>query len=196
MTSMTRSWIRSSAASHEIGSNAPEPFDPRRRMGRASRPVPCTKSTVWRATLLQMTPAVNGNPSEPRTLTMRSVSTVTVRLQVSGQSRVQTLARSWRVMGVPKTFQVCGCDGGRSQDSLYRVQLSRNSRRCRQGCGQESRRGRVGTPPCELGRDLPLRCRRHRAARSNGPEQVYPQAGLVDQVTMATFMTEADFARA
>ena len=47
-----------------------------------------------RATLLQITPAVNGAASEPRTLVMRPSSTVTLRLQVSGQSKVQTLARS------------------------------------------------------------------------------------------------------
>ena len=46
------------------------------------------------ATLLQITPSVNGIASEPRTLTMCSASTVTLRLQVSGQSKVQTLGRS------------------------------------------------------------------------------------------------------
>src|ERR1700730_10046989 len=45
-----------------------------------------------------MIPPVYGNASEPRTFTMRSPSTSTVRLQVSGQSRVQTLARSKTVM--------------------------------------------------------------------------------------------------
>src|SRR5882757_1391301 len=52
-----------------------------------------------RATLLQMTPAVYGTASEPRTLTMRPSSSLTVRLQVSGQSKVQTLARSSMAMG-------------------------------------------------------------------------------------------------
>jgi hypothetical protein len=51
------------------------------------------------ATLLQITPAVNGADSEPRTLVIRPSPTVTLRLQVSGQSKVQTLARSMADMG-------------------------------------------------------------------------------------------------
>ena len=62
---------------------------------------PCTNAVMSRATLLQMTPAVNGAASEPRTLVMRPSSTVTLRLQVSGQSKVQTLARSMTDMGAP-----------------------------------------------------------------------------------------------
>src|SRR5260370_29276310 len=41
-----------------------------------------------------MTPSVSGSACEQRTLTMRPSSTVTVRLQVSGQSKVQTASRS------------------------------------------------------------------------------------------------------
>jgi hypothetical protein len=37
---------------------------------------------------------VKGAASEPRTLVICPASTVTLRLQVSGQSKVQTLARS------------------------------------------------------------------------------------------------------
>jgi hypothetical protein len=47
---------------------------------------------------LNGTPAVYGTAAEPRTLTMRLSSTLTVRLQVSGQSKVQTLARSSTAM--------------------------------------------------------------------------------------------------
>src|SRR5215471_18164586 len=51
-----------------------------------------------------MTPAVYGFAFEPRILTMRSCSTVTVRLHVSGQSRGQTLSRS-TLMGVSSAGQ-------------------------------------------------------------------------------------------
>src|SRR6185312_769241 len=61
------------------------------------------------ATLVQMIPAVYGAAVEPRTLTIRPSLTVTLMLQVSGQSKVQTLARSssdmakllaiWRMSG-------------------------------------------------------------------------------------------------
>src|SRR4029450_8880838 len=66
-----------------------------------SRPGPWTKSAEWCATLLQMTPLVRGNASEPRTLVMRPRSTVTVKLHVSGQSRVQTAGCSRVVIGGP-----------------------------------------------------------------------------------------------
>src|SRR5439155_23437966 len=84
---------------HEICSNCPEPFTPTRRSGYSRRCGPCTKAVISRATLEQITPAVNGIASEPRTFVMRPASTVTVRLQVSGQSKVQTLACSSRDIG-------------------------------------------------------------------------------------------------
>ena len=90
----SRAWISSSAASQEMRSNCPAPFGPMRRNGYSRRRGPCTKAAMSCATLLQITPSVNGIASEPRTFTMRSASTVTVRLQVSGQSKVQTLGRS------------------------------------------------------------------------------------------------------
>src|SRR3954463_417345 len=96
MTSSTLWWISSSAACHEICSNCPKPFTPTRRNGHSRRCGPCTKALISRATLVQMTPSVNGIASEPRTFLMRPASTVTVRLQVSGQSKVQTLACSSR----------------------------------------------------------------------------------------------------
>ena len=51
----------------------PEPFGPVRRSGCRMRCGPCTNAVMSRATLLQMTPAVNGAASEPRTLVMRPV---------------------------------------------------------------------------------------------------------------------------
>src|SRR2546425_1880754 len=92
--------MRSSASSQVIRSKRPSPLGPTRRSGVVSRPGPCTKSgySVW--TLVQSTPAVSGLAREPRTLTTRSSSTVTVRLQVSGQSRGQTLGFS-AIMGPP-----------------------------------------------------------------------------------------------
>src|SRR5580698_10839636 len=77
-------------------SNCPAPLGPVRRNGYNNRCGPCTKVPMPCAILLQTTPSVNGIASEPRTLTMCSSSTVTVRLQVSGQSNVQTLGRSSR----------------------------------------------------------------------------------------------------
>src|SRR6266851_933221 len=92
--------MRSSASSQVIRSKRPSPLGPTRRSGVVSRPGPCTKSgySVW--TLVQSTPAVSGLAREPRTLTTRSFSTVTVRLHVSGQSRGQTLGLS-AIMGPP-----------------------------------------------------------------------------------------------
>src|SRR4051794_33947561 len=102
MTSLTRVWISSRAACQEIRSNCPEPFAPTRRKGCNRRCGPCTKAVMSRATLVQMTPSVNGIASEPRTLVMRPLSTVTVKLQVSGQSKVHTLACSSRdIRGLP-----------------------------------------------------------------------------------------------
>jgi hypothetical protein len=51
---------------------------------------------------------VYGTASEPRTLTMRPSSMLTVRLQVSGQSKVQTLARSSRFPGVRTDVAIPG----------------------------------------------------------------------------------------
>src|SRR5204863_3428656 len=90
-------------------SNCPEPFGPIRRNGCNRRCGPCTKASIPCATLVQMTPAVYGAAVEPRTLMIRPSSTVTLMLHVSGQSKVQTLARSssdmakllavWRMSG-------------------------------------------------------------------------------------------------
>src|SRR6266850_1305313 len=100
MAAVTRAWTRSSACSQVTRSKRPSPLGPTRRSGVVSRPGPCTKSgySVW--TLVQSTPAVSGLAREPRTFTTRSFSTVTVRLQVSGQSRGQTLGFS-AIMGPP-----------------------------------------------------------------------------------------------
>src|SRR5687768_2490162 len=100
MTAVKRAWISSSAADHEIGSNRPSPLAPTRRSGVVRRPGPWTNSGYIAGTLAQSTPAVYGFACEPRIFTMRSASTVTVRLQVSGQSRGQTLGRSTVVVGV------------------------------------------------------------------------------------------------
>src|SRR5687767_3043653 len=94
MTAVKRAWISSSAADHEIGSNRPSPLAPTRRSGVVRRPGPWTNSGYIAGTLAQSTPAVYGFACEPRIFTIRSASTVTVRLQVSGQSRGQTLGRS------------------------------------------------------------------------------------------------------
>src|SRR5882672_9170268 len=86
--------MRSSASSQETRWTRPSPLAPIRRNGISSRPGPCTHSGYEVATLVQITPAVYGLAREPRTRTIREFSTVTERLQVSGQSRGQTLACS------------------------------------------------------------------------------------------------------
>src|SRR5205814_7219192 len=58
------------------------------------RPAPWTNAGYACGTFAQSTPPVYGLACEPRILTIRSSSTVTVRLQVSGQSSGQTLGRS------------------------------------------------------------------------------------------------------
>src|SRR3954465_12859701 len=60
MTSPTLWWISASAACQEICSNCPEPFTPTRRSGCSRRCGPCTKAVISRATLVQLTPAVDG----------------------------------------------------------------------------------------------------------------------------------------
>src|SRR5262245_55767785 len=70
------------------------PFGPTRLSGVRIRRSPWTNSGYALGTLAQMTPSVYGLAREPRMPTMRPSSTVTVRLQVSGQSRGQTLACS------------------------------------------------------------------------------------------------------
>src|SRR5713226_3908635 len=75
-------------------SKRPCPLAPIRRNGVSSRPGPWTHSGYDVATLVQITPAVYGLAREPRTRTIREFLTVTERLQVSGQSRGQTLACS------------------------------------------------------------------------------------------------------
>src|SRR6185436_4660855 len=67
------------------------------RSGVRIRSSPLVKAGKSRATLAQITPAVYGLAREPRTSTIVSSSTATVRLQVSGQSRGQTLAFSTRM---------------------------------------------------------------------------------------------------
>src|SRR5687767_2202186 len=99
MTAVKRAWISSSAADHEIGSNRPSPLAPTRRSGVVRRPGPWTNSGYIAGTFAHSTPAVYGLAWEPRIFTIRSASTVTVRLQVSGQSSGQTLGRS-TVVGV------------------------------------------------------------------------------------------------
>src|SRR5215510_1781137 len=92
--------MTSNASPQEIRLKRLAPRGPTRLRGVVSRPGPCTKSAELCATLLQMTPLVSGNASEPRTLVMRPRSTVTIRLHVSGQSRVQTAGCSRVVIGV------------------------------------------------------------------------------------------------
>src|SRR6185436_2172898 len=84
----------SSASSHEIRSKRASPLAPTRLSGVRSRRSPWTNSGYALGTLAPMTPSVYGLAREPRMPTMRFSSTVTVRLQVSGQSRGQTLACS------------------------------------------------------------------------------------------------------
>src|SRR5436190_1511557 len=112
--------------------NCPEPFGPIRRNGCNRRCGPCTKASIPCATLVQMTPAVYGAAVEPRTLTIRCSSTVTLMLHVSGQSKVQTLARSsrdmarllavWRMNG---EFTRATGPGARSTPSLPLVPVQR-----------------------------------------------------------------------
>src|SRR5215510_52960 len=84
----------SSASSHEMRSKRAWPLGPTRLSGVRSRRSPWTNSGYALGTLAQMTPSVYGLAREPRMPTRRPSSTVTVRLQVSGQSRGQTLACS------------------------------------------------------------------------------------------------------
>src|SRR2546422_9806990 len=94
ITEVKRAWIRSSASAHAIGANVPAPLAPVRRSGVVSRPGPWTNSGYDSGTFAHSTPAVSGFAREPRIFLMRPASTVTVRLQVSGQSRGHTLGRS------------------------------------------------------------------------------------------------------
>src|SRR3989454_8944551 len=72
----------------------PSPLAPTRRSGVRRRPAPWTNAGDASGTFAQSTPPVYGVACEPRMATMRSSSTVTGRLQVSGQSRGQTLGGS------------------------------------------------------------------------------------------------------
>src|SRR5213078_656685 len=94
ITAVNRAWIRSSAWDHVIGSKRPSPRSPTRRSGVRRRPAPWTNAGYSCGTFAQSTPSVYGLACEPRIPTTRSSSTVTVRLQVSGQSSGQTLGRS------------------------------------------------------------------------------------------------------
>src|SRR5438876_12080213 len=94
MIAVKRSWIRSSAASHEIRSNFESPRAQTRRSGVRIRRLPCTNSGYIAGTFAQVTPLVYGFACEPRIPTIRSSCTVIVRLHVSGQSRGHTLCRS------------------------------------------------------------------------------------------------------
>src|ERR1051325_2361859 len=94
MIAAKRSWMTSSASSHEMRSNDVPPRGPVRRSGVLMRRSPCTKPGYIAGTFAHTTPLVYGFACEPRMATIFSSSTVTVRLQVSGQSSVQTLCRS------------------------------------------------------------------------------------------------------
>src|SRR5438034_3154379 len=94
MIALNRAWIASSASPHVIRSKRPSPRAPTRRSGVRRRPAPWTNAGYACGTFAQSTPPVYGLACEPRILTIRSSSTVTVRLQVSGQSSGQTLGRS------------------------------------------------------------------------------------------------------
>src|SRR5882762_2244452 len=84
----------SSASSHEILAKRPSPLAPMRFSGWRNRFGPWTNSGYRFATLAQTAPWVMGLTFEPLTETTSSPATVTLRLQVSGQSSGQTLARS------------------------------------------------------------------------------------------------------
>src|SRR6266702_5899507 len=94
MIALNRAWIASSASPHVIRSKRPSPRAPTRRSGVRRRPAPWTNAGYACGTFAQSTPPVYGLACEPRIPTIRSSSTVTVRLQVSGQSSGQTLGRS------------------------------------------------------------------------------------------------------
>src|SRR4029077_196454 len=95
-------------------SNRPSPLAPTRRSGVCRRPGPCTQSGYEPATLVQITPAVYGLAREPRILTIFAFSTVTVRLQVSGQSSGQTLAWSLMIKHGKATPRLPPARAGRS----------------------------------------------------------------------------------
>src|SRR5262245_2436982 len=101
MTAVNRSWTMSSASDHEIRSKRPSPLAPARLSGVLMRPSPWTKPGYAWGTFAQSTPAVYGLAREPRIETIRSSSTVTVRLQVSGQSSGQTLGCSVLIRDLP-----------------------------------------------------------------------------------------------
>src|SRR5262245_61385103 len=101
MTAVNRSWIRSSASSHEIRANLPSPFAPTRRSGVRNRAGPWTNSGYDAGTFAHSTPSVYGLARVPRMSTIVSFSTVTAMLQVSGQSSGQTLAFVTRAVMVP-----------------------------------------------------------------------------------------------
>src|SRR5439155_6516030 len=94
MIALNRAWIASSASPHVIRSKRPSPRAPTRRSGVRRRPAPWTNAGYACGTFAQSTPPVYGLACEPRIPTIRSSSTVTVRLHVSGQSSGQTLGRS------------------------------------------------------------------------------------------------------
>src|SRR5207245_848858 len=94
MIALNRAWIASSASPHVIRSKRPSARAPTRRSGVRRRPAPWTNAGYACGTFAQSTPPVYGLASEPRIPTIRSSSTVTVRLHVSGQSSGQTLGRS------------------------------------------------------------------------------------------------------
>src|ERR1700692_2828454 len=84
----------SSASSQEILAKRPSPLAPTRFSGWRKRFGPWTNSGYKLATLAHTAPWVIGLTFEPLTETTSSPATVTLRLQVSGQSSGQTLARS------------------------------------------------------------------------------------------------------
>src|ERR1700719_876295 len=84
----------SNASSQEILAKRPSPLAPTRFSGWRNRFGPWTNSGYRFATFAQTAPWVMGLTFEPLTETTSSPATVTLRLQVSGQSSGQTLARS------------------------------------------------------------------------------------------------------
>src|SRR5262245_2968611 len=85
ITPPNRSAISSSASFQVMRSKSPEPFGPTRRIGYRRRSGDCVYATKS-SSLLQRTPRVKGCEGSPCSFTARPSLTVTIQLQVSGQS--------------------------------------------------------------------------------------------------------------
>ncbi len=85
MTSPRRPAISSSASSQVMRVNWPLPFAPVRRIGWTIRSLERAYSRYF-ATLLQSAPRVYGCSGSPRSAVASPSFTVTIQLQVSGQS--------------------------------------------------------------------------------------------------------------